>query len=315
MRIQGDVFNSSVDFGVNVNNPLDTGWAFANAALGVFNQYTEASANPRLHAQRTAIESFVQDNWKVHRRLTLDIGLRLYWTPRSWIATTSCPASSPRASTRRNSRCSFSPRSTRRSGASAWIRATARLTPPQRSARWPQAPGDLYNGMVSTLLDPSYPRGLAERPGHEFGPRLGFAYDVTGKAKTVIRGGFGMFYNREVMANAFKWLIAQPPNAVTPILQYGQLSQLHSYSGLFFPNDVSAATPRGHSPEVMNYSFSIQRNIGRDTLVDVGYTGALGRHLWWRRNINPVPIGADFLARNADPTQPGKPLRPRSSAP
>jgi hypothetical protein len=60
----------------------------------------------------------------------------------------------------------------------------------------------------------------------------------------------------------------------------------------------------------MNYSFSIQRNIGRDTLVDVGYTGALGRHLWWRRNINPVPIGADFLASNADPTQPGKPLSP-----
>src|SRR5205085_6884270 len=105
-------------------------------------------------------------------------------------------------------------------------------------------------------------------------------------------------------------MIAQPPNAVTPILQYGQLSQLRSYSGLFFPNDVLGRDPAGHTPTVMNYSFSIQRNIGRDTLLDVGYTGALGRHLWWRRNINPIPIGADFLAANQDTTQPGKPLPP-----
>lgn len=44
--------------------------------------------------------------------------------------------------------------------------------------------------------------------------------------------------------------------------------------------------------------------------MDVGYTGALGRHLWWRRNLNPVPLGANFLPSSADPTQPGRPLLP-----
>ncbi len=58
----------------------------------------------------------------------------------------------------------------------------------------------------------------------------------------------------------------------------------------------------------MNFSLSIQRNIGFGTLLDVGYTGALGRHLWWRRNLNPVPLGANFLPSSADPTQPGRPL-------
>jgi hypothetical protein len=72
--------------------------------------------------------------------------------------------------------------------------------------------------MVSTLLDRTYPRGLTTDPGVQLGPRFGFAYDITGKSRDVIRGGFGVFYNREVMANAFKFLVAQPPNVVTPIL-------------------------------------------------------------------------------------------------
>ncbi len=310
MRIQGDVFNSAIDFGVNVNNPLDTGWAFANAALGVFNQYSEASANPRLHAQRNAIESFVQDNWKIHPRLTLDVGLRLYWTPpivdrdnimSGFVASRYNISKQPLLIQpifdAQKRRIGVDPRNGQTYPASA-IGAIA------------PGSGDPYNGMVSTLVDPSYPRGLESDPGIQYGPRVGIAYDVTGKAQTVIRGGFGVFYNREVMANAFKWLIAQPPNAVTPILQYGQLSQLRSYSGLFFPNDVLGRDPTGRSPMVMNYSFSIQRNIGRDTLVDVGYTGALGRHLWWRRNLNPIPIGANFLKSSADATQPGRPLAP-----
>jgi hypothetical protein len=310
MRIQGDLFNSQIDFGTNANNPLNTGWAFANAALGVFNQYSEASANPRMHAQRNAVEGFVQDNWKVRRRLTFDVGVRFYWTPpivdrdnimSGFVASRFNLAKQPVLiqpgfdSQRR--RIGIDPRNNQQYPATA-IGAIA------------PGSGDLYNGMVSTLIDPRYPRGLTGNPGLQLGPRFGFAYDVSGKARTVVRGGFGMFYNREVMANAFKWLIAQPPNAVTPILQYGQLAQLRSYSGLFFPNDVLGRDPAGHTPTVMNYSLSVQRNLGRDTLVDVGYTGALGRHLWWRRNLNPVPIGADFLAGNADPTQSGKPLAP-----
>ena len=56
--------------------------------------------------------------------------------------------------------------------------------------------GDLHNGMVSTLADRSYPRGLYHNPGIQLGPRFGFAYDVSGKSRTIVRGGFGMFYNR-----------------------------------------------------------------------------------------------------------------------
>ncbi|MGH9674561.1 MAG: carboxypeptidase regulatory-like domain-containing protein, partial [Bryobacteraceae bacterium] len=63
-------FNGAFDFGRNVNNPLDTGYAYANAALGVFNTYQEPSGRPLpVHVARN-MEWFAQDNWKVARRLT-----------------------------------------------------------------------------------------------------------------------------------------------------------------------------------------------------------------------------------------------------
>jgi len=56
------------------------------------------------------------------------------------------------------------------------------------------------------------------------------------------------------------------------------------------------------------FSFSVQRNIGFGTVVDVGYVGSVGRHLYWRRNLNAIPFGANFLPRNADPSAPATPL-------
>ena len=58
----------------------------------------------------------------------------------------------------------------------------------------------------------------------------------------------------------------------------------------------------GKVATVMNYSLSVQRDIGFQTVVDVGYVATLGRHLQWDVDQNAIPIGADFLASNLDPT-------------
>jgi hypothetical protein len=58
----------------------------------------------------------------------------------------------------------------------------------------------------------------------------------------------------------------------------------------------------------MNFGLSVQRNIGYGTVLDVGYSGSLGRHLMWQRNLNSIPFGANFDPRNADPTNTRVPL-------
>src|SRR5262249_8590571 len=71
--------DADINFDNNVNNPLNTGHPYANALLGVYNSYTQANAFPKGLYRYWNVEGYVQDNWKVTRRLTLDYGLRVSW--------------------------------------------------------------------------------------------------------------------------------------------------------------------------------------------------------------------------------------------
>ena len=69
-------FQGYVNFGNDTNNALDTGFGFANAAIGVFTQYLQQSKLIEGSMIYNNTEFYVQDNWKVNSRLTLDYGLR-----------------------------------------------------------------------------------------------------------------------------------------------------------------------------------------------------------------------------------------------
>ncbi len=300
-------FNGSFDFGRNVNNPLDTNYAYANAILGVFNSYTEISG-PAWMKQRTGgYEWFVQDSWRATRRLTLELGMRMHYTLpivekdnflAGFVPERYDPARAPQlirpALNARGQRIGLHP-VTGREYAVAQIGAIA------------PGVGNPYNGMVRGGED-GYPRALIKTRGVQWGPRFGFAYDLTGNGKTAVRGGFGMFYNRFFTEGFAGPITGQPPLLETPVVSFGQLSTLLSSSGLVFPSNVVGADGEGYLPTVMNFSLSVQRDIGFGTVLDVGYGGSLGRHLLWRRDVNPVPMGANFDPRNADPTLRNTPL-------
>ncbi|MGH9662668.1 MAG: hypothetical protein ACRD96_29225, partial [Bryobacteraceae bacterium] len=142
-----------------------------------------------------------------------------------------------------------------------------------------------------------------ETKGVRAAPRVGFAYDPFGKGRTAVRGGFGIFYNRETVESTMNSFAMQAPIVDNPIVYFSTLSSLLSQSGFLFPQNVFGIDRNGPgTPTIMNYSFSIQQNVGFGTVVDVAYVGSLARRLQWRRNINPVPLGANFLPQNADPT-------------
>ena len=73
------LFRGAFDFGASSNNPLDTGWAWSNAALGNFQSYQESDSPTFGYGRFKNLEGYVQDSWKVSRRLTLDFGIRLAW--------------------------------------------------------------------------------------------------------------------------------------------------------------------------------------------------------------------------------------------
>ena len=117
-----------------------------------------------------------------------------------------------------------------------------------------------------------------------------------------------MFYNREPTVNTLYNLVSQPPIANTQNLDYGTLDTLLGSSGYIFPNSVNGLDRIGKIPTVMNSSFIVEQRIAAGTIVTVGYVGSLARHLMWERDLNSIPLGADFNPKNADPATPSVPL-------
>ncbi len=299
-------FAGTYAFNRDVNNPIDSNDPFSNAMLGVYSSYTESTSRPSVRARSTLGEWYVQDTWKVTKRLTLDLGVR-FGLAQPYI-------------NKDRSVAGFVP--------SMWNPAqTIKLIQPvgtgaQRVGRNPitgatlpaifiggiaDGSGNPTNGTVYAATDTSYPPSLRDSPGLKTAPRIGFAYDPFGDGKTAIRGGFGIFYEmREMGIRQFNTYL-NPPIQLNPIIYYGTIDTLLSSKGANFPSATTGFDRNWPVARTLNISFGIQRNVGFGTVVDVSYVGALGRHLQQGTNLNAVPAGANFLPQNQDPTTPGKP--------
>lgn len=294
-------FNGGFDFAQNTANPFNVGHAYANALVGAFNAYSEASARPFLHYRLGNVEWFAQDAWKVTRRLLLEYGVRFariaplverdnrvaFFDPAGFNVARAVRLITPRVID--GVRVGVDP-------------ATGRAFPASLIGGIVPGSGDLNNGLVVGGTG-DIPRAFIPNRGLHYGPRFGFAYDVTGEGTTAVRGGFGIYYNRQTLDSVLNPFSVQPPLVRTPNIQFGTFPTLGSAGATDFPQGVLGLDGIGRVPTVMNFSVSVQRSLGFKTILDLAYVGSLGRHLMWVRDINSVPLGARFDPANIDSTR------------
>jgi hypothetical protein len=297
-------WNGTIAFGTDTNNPGDSGNAFSNALLGNFQSYTESDTRPPLYEFVTGLEWFAQDNWKVARRLTLDVGVRMGW-------------SQPWHSTRRQE-SGFVPErfdparnvvlmQPVRVGNARQARDpfTGTLYPASLIGAIAPNHGTLFDGSVDLSTDLDYPQGMRHNSGLKVAPRIGFSYDPFGNGKTAIRGGFGVFHEIHEKDNFTYALQLDPPSQLTPQIWYGNIESISQTQGFLFPVATSGFDRDRPLATTMNFSFGIQRDVGQGLLVDVAYVGSLARHLLERKNLNSIALGTTYLASAQDPSNPG----------
>ena len=133
-------------------------------------------------------------------------------------------------------------------------------------------------------------------------PRFGFAWQPFGGARTVIRGGYGIYYDLLLISNDIGGIFFNPPSRLTQMFN-GSLANPISLANPF-PTNLGAPpslAPTGvqydlHTAYLQQFSFGVQREIANDLVADVSYVGMKGTRLLLTRNINQAIPGPGSLA-------------------
>ncbi|MGE0404814.1 MAG: carboxypeptidase regulatory-like domain-containing protein [Candidatus Korobacteraceae bacterium] len=270
--------------------------AIANALRGNFFTYTEGAVIPQAWARYTNIEPYVQDDWKVSQRLTMNLGLRWAYQPPVYLALHNGSSFLPEF---------YDP-----------ARAPIIAASGPNAGQIVSAPGtyDPYNGLVidgsgfperaeplvpeSIRTDPAVlalfrdqPQGFANTDWNNFSPRVGFAYDINGKQTTVVRGGFGMVYER-IRTTAANATSTNPPFVSNVQVRNGLASNPPGGAAPRLPVSINRAIdPNLRNPQVLNWTLGVQQSVGESTVFDIYYAGSRGNDLTYSQNINQLREG------------------------
>ena len=306
-------FNSEINFNDNSANPFDTGFSYANAATGVFNSYSQANKYALPEWRYKNIEWYAQDNWKPNRRMTLDYGVRFYYLTPQWDTTLQASNFLPEQFNRNAAAKLYTPVCV---GAYPCDNSRRGMDPALIAAGVTPTLANTVDGRFIGRLTPGSNRfngafkageGISEQlqDGNAFriSPRIGAVYDLTGTGDTIVRGGWGIFYDRP-QGNMVFDMIANAPGVLNSTLQFGQLQSLTTASG--DPNPTLSLNPTAFDfkpPKVTQWNAGIQHKLWKDVILDVAYVGSSSTDLLRQVQINALPFGATFQAQNQDPTR------------
>lgn len=275
--------NESGQLWFGSDNGTGTGNSAADMLVGRIGSLTQGTARagnphpgqPYGEFRYWNVDAFAQDSWKVRSNLTLEYGVRFgYWT--------------------NNEEYLF--------GLGGYF------TP------------DLYDSTKGSFLDPGTfqrvngvcyvetgcaPSGILEnRPPFAL-PRINAAWDIDGEGNNVLRGGYGLFYNRNMGNVEYDNTLRLAPNAYQVSTDFWAGSNYGNGLGLTYDTaseatlasrigslGINSLTPNSFTwPKTHSYSVSYARRVPFDQVVEVSYVGTRGRDLVSRSNGNVMPFG------------------------
>ncbi len=295
-----------------------TGYDFADFLLGLSNQYSEAATEDTRHWNSVSWAAYVQDDWRATRRLTLNLGLRWDGIPHTAEINNKASNWYPNLWNAAGAAAAF-PNGAPVAGGNGFANASG--TQICSGAGTPLVGGqpNPLCGSVNPFLAPGVPAlngllsyanglGIAGKNGvtgalvsnhwNNWGPRVGFAYDLTGNGKTVVRAGVGAFFER-IQGNDM-YQSAGAENLFTANTTIPNISLLDPHVGVdqtnttittaslpITVNSQTALNPKRYkNPITYQYSGGIQQQLSSQTVVSVAYVGNEGHQESYTQNID-----------------------------
>lgn len=244
-----------------------SGSPVADFYLGLDSQFFQDNGR-KFYLREDRPSLYVQDDWKIKKNLTINAGLR--WDP--WLPPNDLN------------------------------QTLVGFVPGARSTIAPGAPaGLLFNG------DKNLQSSVFPRNWKDFAPRVGFAWDLGGNGKEVIRGAYGIFYNFP------EGLLYQRTDATQPIDLYLNIPAPPAWDNVYANFPGGSPFPRGHvSPSqfanykfllpvsggvldphskvnyTQNYNLTFEQQLGSMTAFSVAYVGNHSEHIMGSRQFNPA---------------------------
>ena len=228
------------------------------------------------------------DDWHVTPRLTLNLGLRYDGLPHAF--------------ERYNQFANFVPADYNTSLGNP-VAADGTLDPAQLSTFSETGSEQFYlNGIQEAGLN-GFPRGNVQNKYDTIQPRIGFAYNIFGNGKTVVRGGFGMFFERvqgnDVYNAALNPPFAYQPSATNVYFSNPNTSALTGKTtSQSFPSALTNIKFNYPPPGTANFSFGVQHELAPSVIMQIQYVGSRGWDQNDDRQINTLPLADPNNAAN-----------------
>jgi hypothetical protein len=251
---------------------------FADFMLGDVFQYSELQQQTMPAYINNLYAPWFGDTWKVRNDLTLNLGLRWEGMPHAYeqynqisVFRTSLynPADAPK----------FNPNGSLIPGS-----------------------GNFLDGIGIAGQD-GVPPGLVDNHWTNFEPRLGFAWSPHGSQKTVVRGGYGIFYEN-IQGNDIYNVAPNPPFSHTPLIFNTNLTNPGIVPGTIFPGNVQAYQPIYQQPYSQQWSFGVEHQFTPLVMLSTTYVGSKGTDEQINYNLNqplapvvgePINLGRPYL--------------------
>ncbi len=298
-------------------NGLFTGNSFGDMLLGLPDSYQELAVQDHGLWNNVSTALWVQDNWRVNNRLTLNLGLRWDGVPHTYEAN--------------NRMGNFYPNLYKSSLAATFDNTNSICSGPTDPGCTAASPGLttspnsilsdagvlLYTNGIGIPGQNGVPKGLVNNHWAAFGPRVGFAYDLTGSGKTVVRGGGGIMYER-IQGNDMYNAGPNIPFSLQVNLNTVEFGSpnLAIATGTAATQPINAASITGLDvanyklPVSYQYSVGIQHSFGPKTVLTANYVGNQGRHqnYYIQSNLPPEaecssPASTTSICRRMKPTR------------